>query len=145
MKKILFFIFITVNCFASEKMFGLGINIGNPTGLRLHYYITPQIFSNTTIGWNFSDNGWVDINQDFILSKDFKKQPETGELSYYYGLGLRLKTNETKFGFRFPVGINYDIKNIPVWIYLEITPYLNIYKDTTFDLLFSIGAIYYLF
>ena len=153
MKRIIFFaiavsIFPARLSFSQDKGFGLGIILGEPTGVSAKNWMTNTTAIDAAIAWSFVDQGALHIHADYLFH-DFQliTLGGKGKLPLYYGVGARLKfgDNDTQFGIRIPVGIDYLFSDAPVDIFLEVVPMLNLAPTTKFQFNAAIGARYYFY
>ncbi len=137
--------------------FGIGVIVGEPTGLSIKKWINETQAIDAGLGWSFSENNSFHIHADFLVQiTDLLQAPEAkGELPLYVGIGGRIKMKEDNngnngrndhddlVGVRAPVGICYLFEDAPVEVFGEIVPILDIVPDTHFDLNAAIGARVY--
>lgn len=68
-------------------------------------------------------------------------QPKKGRLGTYLGLGGRIDTDESEFGFRPVAGLGYWIGNHPIELAMELAPVFPV--DSGAELTGSVGIRYY--
>jgi hypothetical protein len=137
---------------------GIGIIIGEPTGLSLKKWISNDRAIDGGIAWSFSENDSMHLHGDYLIHRfDLFASPDVkGQLALYYGLGARIKLKEGNdgtekkkndddvlVGVRVPLGITYLFTGTPIDLFAEIVPVLNVITDTDFDLNASVGVRYY--
>ena len=67
-----------------------------------------------------------------------------GKLPLYFGLGLKLGFgNDVHIGIRVPIGLNYMFDEVPIDIFVEVAPGLQLVPATAFDIDGGLGARYY--
>ena len=124
---------------------GIGIILGNPTGISLKLFDTGQTHFNGAVGWSLDKQRYLYLHGDYIFKRFVSYTPTSDfYLQPYMGFGFRLKTKKDALGFRIPLGIGYDFKSIPMDAFLEIAPTLDLIPATDFDLGIAI-AFRYLF
>jgi uncharacterized protein DUF3996 len=124
--------------------FGLGLILGEPTGLSVKVWQSDYVAYDAALAWSFGEKENVHIHIDYLLHNYKIIRTENSYTPIYYGIGGRIQTkDETALGVRIPVGINFRSRRIPIDIFLEIVPTLNIIPKTDFDLEGGIGARYY--
>jgi len=134
---------IALNLAAHEGM-GLGIAVGDPTGITAKYWTSKNTAICGAVGWSFRGEGYLHINGDFIYHNSKLITVEKGELPLYFGLGGRLAfKDETEIGIRIPVGIVYLFPDAPFDAFFELSPYLNLYPRTDMFLSASIGGRFF--
>lgn len=135
---------------------GIGIVIGEPTGLSLKKWSSNNRAIDAGIAWSFSENDSLHFHADYLLHRfDLLAAPDMrGRLPLYLGLGARVKLkengngggrnqNDALVGIRVPFGISYLFAEAPVDVFLEIVPVFDIAPDTDFDLNSAIGMRLY--
>jgi hypothetical protein len=124
--------------------FGLGIILGEPTGISLKTWQSDEIAYDAALAWSFGKEGSVHIHVDYLLHNYELIRTMNSYTPVYYGIGGRIQTqDETALGIRIPFGINFRSRRIPIDIFIEFVPALNIIPKTEFDLEGGIGARYY--
>jgi hypothetical protein len=139
--------------------FGLGIILGEPTGL------TGKVWFDRTehalqfhLAWDFTDEGFA-IFLDYLFHLYPWRSPGSGfELPLYVGIGGKLVFNthrhyysrwrdhhhgDVGFGIRVPVGLAMLFKRAPVEIFLEIAVGVRLIPETRGDIDGGIGVRYY--
>jgi hypothetical protein len=136
--------------------FGVGVIVGEPTGLSFKKWTGSRQAIAAGIAWSFSENASFHFHADYLQHKfDVVKMAEgQGQLPVYFGLGGRLKLREGNsgrgrndddpmVGVRVPLGVSYLFADAPVDLFAEIVPVLDLVPDTDFDLSAAIGARFY--
>lgn len=149
MKKIIsyliFVVFVSASFIqAQNKGFGLGIIVGEPTGVSFKYWTSSSTAFDGAVAWSFIDGGAFHIHADYILHTFNLIPVPSGNLPLYYGIGGRLVLlDKTSFGVRVPVGLAYLFSGTPIDIFLEIVPILNLAPKTDFKINAAIGGRYF--
>ena len=133
---------------AQTSTFGLGVIIGEPTGIGMKLFLNSGNALDFGVAWSLDDENELHVQADYIYHNYDLIAVEQGEMPLYFGIGGRIKINEDKgdkdrddnFGIRFPVGLAYISDNAPFDLFLEIVPILDIAPDTDFDLNGAIGG-----
>lgn len=136
--------------------FGLGVIVGEPTGLSLKWWLGNDQAIDGGVAWSFSENDSLHLHADYLWHRFdlFKIPPKAGKLPLYFGVGGRLKLEEDNggkgdndhddlLGVRIPVGVAFLFADAPVDIFAEIVPVLDLIPDTDLDLNAAIGARFY--
>ena len=157
MKKLLsvtllsFFIIVSVCSISraqqADKKLGVGIMVGEPTGLTLKSWTSTKNAIDVGAAWSLGRYDAFNIQADYLWHNyDVFQQVESGSLPFYYGIGGRvvLAENDAVIGARVPVGINYLFEDSPVGLFFEVAPILNIAPATDFDVDGSLGVRFYL-
>ena len=141
---ILFIILFLSVANAQSKGIGLGLIVGEPTGISFKYWTGSTTAFDAALAWSFSDEGAFHIHGDYIFHNFTLITIPEGKLPFYYGIGARIKTaNDTKLGVRVPLGLAYLFNNAPIDIFLEIVPILDLTPKTDFAINAALGARYY--
>lgn len=126
---------------------GVGVVAGEPTGLSLKAWLNEESALDAGFAWSFSDRTSFHIHADYLWHNFNLLPVSTGEAPVYVGVGARIKfkddNDDTRFGIRIPVGIAYHFPNVPVDVFAEIAPVLDVAPDTEFDINGGVGVRYY--
>ena len=117
----------------NDRTVGFGVMIGEPTGLNLKLWQNSRNAIDFGLAWSFSDNGSFHLHGDYLYHQYNVFPVRSGVLPFYFGVGGRLRTEEkhdTKLGVRIPLGLAYYFRDIPLDIFFEIAPIVNIIPDT---------------
>jgi hypothetical protein len=146
---------------AEEKIrqgIGVGVIIGEPTGLSVKKWISDTTAIDGALAWSFADFNSFQIHADFLWHNfDIIKTVDLpGRFPVYYGVGGRIKMKgsndgkgkgnkdeDTRVGVRVPVGISYLAHDVPLDFFAEIVPLLDIVPETKLGIGIGIGARYY--
>ncbi|WP_290876943.1 hypothetical protein [Gracilimonas sp.] len=124
--------------------FGLGIMLGEPTGISIKSWNTSRSAFDLGAAWSFGRNDALHIHGDYLLHS-WLTGIEEGDLAFYYGVGARLVLSDpdARAGIRVPIGLNYIIPNSQVDLFVEAVPILNFTPSTDFDGNGALGIRYY--
>jgi hypothetical protein len=145
--------------YSANGTFGLGLELGGPTGLNGKYFLSDDGALNFGLGANGygrSRDG-IHLYLDYLWHPISLANPPEFQLPLYVGLGGRLWDFDdgdndafdegTAFGLRIPVGIAFDFNNVPLDIFVQVTPTLDFYSgyrdDVGFWFDFSVGIRYW--
>ncbi|KPK86901.1 MAG: hypothetical protein AMS27_04125 [Bacteroides sp. SM23_62_1] len=132
-----------LNVLAQDHGFGIGIILGEPTGISAKNWISSKTAVDAAVAWSLYDPS-LHIHADFLLHNFNLISVSKGQLPVYFGLGARIRlADETNFGARIPVGIDYHFEGAPLDIFFEVVPILNFVPTTAFDLNAAIGMRYF--
>lgn len=128
----------------SNHNVGLGLMIGEPTGLSFKLWSKPTMAWDAGAAWSFINGGYFQIHGDFLLHNFNLFRVETGRMSLFYGLGARMKFAEDfTVSLRIPVGIAYEFDKTPMEVFLEVVPMIDLVPATEFQMAGAIGFRYY--
>jgi hypothetical protein len=152
--------------FEANKTFGLGLELGEPTGLNGKLFLSPAGALDFGVGWIYRHYYYGD---GFHLYADYLWHPVSlvhaaaFELPLYIGVGLRYwefdycdmrvcTYNGSAMGIRIPVGITFDFNHVPLDIFTQLVPvvdfvygdYYDRYRDREhFGIDLSVGIRYW--
>lgn len=151
MKRLLI-LFLTAGLFAGAAQAqqrsgtGIGAIVGEPTGFTVKHWVDDRSALDAAVGWSFEGRDSFHLHADWLWH-DFSIFPvERGMLPLYYGVGGRFKArsgSDDRFGVRVPVGVAYHFDNMPLELFGEIVPILDVAPSTDLSLNAAIGARWY--
>lgn len=124
--------------------FGIGLMIGEPTGLSIKSWNGENTGFNIGAAWSLSGrNEAIHLHADFLFHSWFS-DINRGKLAFYYGFGGRvIFADDPTIGVRIPLGLNYVFENIPFDIFVEAVPIFEFTPDTEFAGNGAFGIRYY--
>ena len=146
----IFIVFIVSVLFSSasaqNKGFGLGVILGEPSGISGKLWNGKNTAIDGAIAWSLGQKDAFHLHGDHLFH-DFGLLPvEKGLLALFYGIGGRLRFEEdhdTRIALRIPVGLSYLFAGAPLDLFLELVPILELIPGTEFDMDAGIGIRYY--
>ena len=134
--------------FSMDGKFGLGIILGEPTGLSLKLKTSDTTAFDAGAAWSFVNPSSFHIHGDFLFHNyNLFNNVEKGYLALYYGIGGRLKLasgeEETMLGVRIPVGLCYEFEEAPVDLFFEVVPLLDVIPRTRAGISGAVGVRYF--
>ncbi len=116
----------------------IGIILGEPTGLSLKAWQSNNSAFDAAVAWSFGDNESVHIHADYLRHNWL--DVNEGSLALYYGLGARaLLSDNSRFGARIPVGLQYILPSTRLSLFFEVAPTLNLIPSTSFGVNGGLG------
>lgn len=137
---------------ASGGPFGLGVVLGEPTGLSAKYWLSSarQNAVDLGIAWSLSGDNEFHLHGDYLFHQyqilQDALQIRKGKLPLYFGVGGRVKFRENqddKIGIRIPVGMSYIFDDAPLDLFAEIVPVVDLAPDTEMDVMGGVGIRFY--
>jgi hypothetical protein len=136
--------------------FGLGLIIGEPTGVSAKLYLGDDTAIDAAIGGAVIGRG-VQVHADFLWHPWIIASEASFVMPLYLGIGGRLldhdrgrgEEDDLHLGVRFPVGFLFDFKNIPIDVFIEVALIADFRGDDErhdkfgIDLNAGAGARYY--
>lgn len=137
---------LLVNANAQEKGYGLGLMIGEPTGISGKYWIDEETALSGGLAYSFtSANKGFSFHADYIYH--IPSLIQTNEkIPFYYGFGFRIRTKEKtegSLGVRGVAGIVWQRNDYPLDIFLEAAPVFKLLPETNLDFDAALGIRYY--
>jgi hypothetical protein len=121
---------------AGSHPFGLGLVLGEPTGLTAKLYLDKPFALQFGLGWidDFGNHDGVDVNVDFLWHPVVLARAPAFTMPLYLGVGARVldhhfryhaggviyDDHDTRLGVRGPIGLLMDFNRVPIDIYLEL-------------------------
>ncbi len=128
----------------TRSALGVGVIIGDPTGISLKYWKSAEQAYQFGGAWSFVGEGAVHLYGDFLLHYTHVIQQAPVGFRTYLGLGGRMKFARLfRAGFRIPLGLSYQFPNAPLDFFLEVVPIMDIIPETRLQLNGGFGIRYY--
>ncbi len=138
------FLLLMASAIEGRNGWGIGVIIGEPTGISLKIWNSRTTAIDAAAAWSFKDEGKLHLHMDYLLHNFKLFKARHGKLPLYYGIGGRVKfEKEIRVGVRFPLGICYILRDTPIDIFFEIVPLLDLTPETDFNFNASIGLRYF--
>ncbi|MCW8804717.1 MAG: hypothetical protein OQK57_09980 [Ignavibacteriaceae bacterium] len=129
---------------AQSNGIGVGLIVGEPTGISGKYWTGSTTAFDAGLAWSFIDENAFQIHADYIFHNMRMITIPDGKLPFYYGIGARLKTaTDVQLGVRVPLGLAYIFQNAPIDIFIEVVPILDLLPKTDFQISVALGARYF--
>ena len=142
---VLLLILLTSPSVSQDRGFGLGIIVGEPTGISMKGWLTSTTAVDGGLAWSFVRGTSFHIHADYLFhSFDVFKSSE--RIPLYYGIGGRIKISEkaqSRIGARGVIGIEYLLKSAPFDIFLEVAPILELAPETELTMNAGLGARFF--
>jgi len=155
---ILAILMIVTASFAQRSGFGLGIIIGEPTGITGKYWLSGKSAIDGAIAWSMHGEN-LHLHGDYLVHKFDLIKVSKGSFPFYYGIGARFRFGDNDhndfidhdhswwgnhhhddvFGIRVPFGLDYLFGSDPFDIFLEVVPILDLVPDTEVNFNAAIG------
>ena len=130
-------VFLSTTVFAGEReKFGIGVILGEPTGITAKYMINDNNAIDAGSGWETSGDNKLHIYGDYLFHLYDVIEVPKGRLPLYFGVGGRIvfhDNDDNELGIRFPVGIEYVFEKAPLGAFVELVPVLDLSPDTELD------------
>lgn len=146
MKKLIllpFAFLLSFQAIAQDSGLGLGVLIGEPTGLSAKMWTSEKTAIDAGVAWSFIGTGFLHLHADMLIH-NFAIEVDRGQLPLYFGVGAKLVlASNLGLGVRVPLGIAYLFADAPVDIFLELVPVLDLIPATGISFEGGIGVRYF--
>ncbi|MDB4959061.1 MAG: hypothetical protein JWO36_6630 [Myxococcales bacterium] len=130
--------------FEANKTFGAGLEFGDPFGLIGKYFLNESHALDFGVGSSVYDDVYgyrgYHLYLDYLWHPLSLASAEAFELPLYIGVGglvwgwddRRFGANGvsgTALGFRVPIGVSFDLNNLPLDIFIQTVPTLDLFVD----------------
>lgn len=122
---------------------GLGIVVGEPTGISFKYNMNDENAIDAAAAWSLSGDNDLHLRADYIYHRYDVITVKKGRLPLFFGVGGRVEFRENaddRVGIRFPIGLDYYFAGSPFDVFVEVVPVLEVAPDTEFDLEGALGG-----
>ncbi len=138
---------------AQERKFGLGVIIGEPTGISAKLWTSNSTAFDFGLGWSMGGDRFgrydggsrVHIHMDYLWHA-WNVIHSTERFPLYYGVGGRINSGagyNSSVAVRGVFGIAWLPRETPIDIFLEVAPSLQLTSSTGFRIDPAFGARYY--
>ena len=138
--------FGTATAGSNSSGFGMGIMLGEPSGLSGKLWSGGNNAFDFGLAWSTSKNSGVAFHADYVWHKMDMITVDKGALPFYYGIGVRYRNRDNSddnIGVRVPFGLDYLFAQSAFDVFFEVVPILDLAPDTDFDINVAIGGRYF--
>jgi len=130
---------------------GIGLILGEPTGLSLAYKPGGPSSFDGALAWSVPESKFH-LHADYVFELVSFRDPAAPvvEFPVYLGIGPRLHLGGNSsyassiIGIRVPVGLGVEATEVPVEGFFELVPVLGLYPSTRMDFDAALGVRVYL-
>ena len=144
---VLVILFISINSYGQDNGFGIGVMIGEPTGLSAKYWLNDVNALDFGLAYSFvRRNSAVSLHADYLYHA-FDIIKSNYRIPIYYGFGARLRLvsgDDNALGARGVIGVAWLSDRAPFDVFLEVVPVFNLFPSTSLNLDAAIGTRFYL-
>lgn len=129
---------------AQDKGFGVGIVVGEPTGLSGKYWVSSQNAIDAGLAWSFRHSGFLHLHADYLWH--FPDAIQSNQrFPLYAGIGGRIgfAKNDAVLGVRVVGGIAWWPKDTPIDVFLELSPIIDLAPASEFNMNGGFGVRYF--
>lgn len=133
----------SLSSWANQK--GLGISVGNPTGLNGKYWLDSSKAVDAGMAWSFGKHTDFSLHSDYLLHKDAAFYfNDIHPLDFYYGIGGRMEfSDDIELGVRVPLGLTHRFEQESADVFAEVAPIVDLVSKTGLEIHLLFGARYY--
>jgi len=129
---------------AQDHGFGMGLILGEPTGLSAKLWTSSDNAFDFAAAWSFKGDGNLLLQADYVWHFFNLMPVSSGKLPLYIGIGGRVVlADDPSFGVRIPIGIDYMFADAPIDVFLELVPILDLSPETDFGVGGGLGIRYW--
>jgi hypothetical protein len=123
--------------YVSNGTFGLGLELGGPSGINGKYFLSDSGALNFGLGADGYYRGRGDglhLYFDYLWHPLSLANPPEFQLPFYVGIGGRIwdfsddNDDAVAFGIRVPIGVAFDFNNVPLDVFIQLTPTLDFFS-----------------
>jgi hypothetical protein len=127
--------------FASNGTFGLGLELGEPSGLNGKYFMQPDRAIDFGIGAIYGDyygGDGLHLYADYLWHPTTLVRAEAFQMPFYIGVGgrywrfcdgCRPGPYASAIGVRVPFGISFDFNNVPLDVFVQLVVVADVFID----------------
>lgn len=150
-------LFIAERSFGQERRFGLGVIIGEPTGLSAKLWTSSITAFDFGLGWSvvgdrssrydgsYNGGSRVHFHMDYLWHA-FDAISSTDRIPLYYGIGGRVDTGagyNSSTAVRGVIGLAWLPRGSPIDYFVEVAPLLRLTSSSGFAVDAGFGARYF--
>ena len=137
------FLFISINVRTQDRGLGLGLIVGEPTGLSAKVWTGHRTALDAGAAWALIRGGFIRFHADALVHS-FAPQVDHGKLPLYFGIGGKIVlADNLGIGVRVPFGLAYLFESAPIDIFIELVPTLELLPATDIGFEGGIGVRYF--
>lgn len=127
--------------YQSNGKFGLGVELGAPSGLNGKLFLSPSTALNFGVGWLYDnyyrDGEGIHLYLDHLWHPVSLTENPTFKLPFYVGVGGafwsfddrrdRIDNRYSALGLRVPFGLAFDFNNVPLDVFVQLTLVVDVF------------------
>ena len=133
---------------AQDKGIGLGVIVGEPTGISAKIWTTGWTALQFGLAWRSGDLFFgtrVRMSGDYLWHS-FESIRSTEQFPVFYGVGGEIASggrNQAWLGIRGVAGITWLARKAPIDVFIQVTPVMILIPSTEFEMGGGIGIRYF--
>jgi len=139
---------LTTSLHSNNKNAGIGVILGEPTGIVAKYWLNEFVALDAAAGWSLDTPSHLHLHADYLYQKYYlvEKKEDGLDLPVYFGIGGKLlfqKNINISISIRFPMGIDYLFTDVSIDVFFEVVPCLDLLPATSLDLNVGLGSRFF--
>lgn len=132
---------------SNKNLAGIGIIVGEPTGLSGKLWFSGGMAVDAAVAWSFLPKSSLYLHSNLLYHFRVIDTSLGNFLTPYAGAGVGIKLQDTtNLGLRFPIGISMIFESAPIEIFLEVSPGLGLVPETDLEIGAGLGGrVFFLF
>ncbi len=129
---------------SQESGFGIGVMMGEPTGVSAKGWVSSQSAIDGGLAWSFRGNGYIHAHVDYLWH--FQDLTNTSQpVIPYIGVGGRMTglRSAATAGIRVAGGLSWLPAGAPIDVFVELVPVVDLAPETRLSADGGIGARFY--
>jgi hypothetical protein len=145
MKWMLALMVFSLSSWAFGQKTGLGISLGNPTGLSAKRWLNASQAVDGGAGFSFGKHTNFGLHSDYLFHQNSAFYfNDVYPLDLYYGIGGRMEfADDIEVGVRLPVGLVHQVDGAQADMFGEIAPVIDFISHKGVELHLLFGSRYY--
>ncbi len=111
----------------------VGIILGEPTGLSAKQWLGEGASLDLAVAWSFIVPASLYVHVDYQQHLD-ELDIDEGDLLFFVGLGAKLKVGQQlNLGLRIPLGLVYEFDGVPLEVFFEFAPGMDLFPAVSLN------------
>ncbi len=142
-------VFFIIPVHSQDRGLGIGVIVGDPTGLSAKVWTTQQNALQFALAWRTQDpflGTRVSFSGDYLWHS-FNAIRSSERFPVFYGAGLELASGgggTSALGLRGVVGIAWLSRSAPIDVFIQVVPVLVLNPSTDIEIGAGIGIRFYI-
>ncbi len=135
----------SASSFRPEDGFGVGFVVGTPSGFSASLPMNDGTRAvNGLLGYRLGGGSALQLQADYVWIRGDLFEVDPGKLALYFGPGAyTVLASDPAAGVRFVVGLDYRFEDMPLQVFLEAGPGINVLPNTSASGSGGLGIRYY--
>jgi hypothetical protein len=141
---VIIFVLAPLTTAAQDHGLGLGILLGEPTGLSGKAWVSEKNAVDAGMAWSFRSSGFFHVHADYLWHFPLR-DAEVQRFTAYAGVGGRLgiRSRDALLGVRIVGGLAYWPRGTPLDLFVEVAPILDLTPATEMSANGGIGIRFF--